>query len=311
MKFIDKIEDSCRRTTSITTLQVNLGKVCNLTCTHCHVNAGPNRSEVMSKKTVDQVLAVLKKFNFEVLDITGGEPAMNPNFKYLIENGGNYVDTIIVRTNLVILEEKGYEDYIDFYVKNKVILVASLPCYTKENTDAMRGDDTFTACVSVLKNLNAAGYGIEEGLELNLVHNPGGDFLPGSQEELENEYKKVLGENHGIKFNHLYAITNLPIGRFAQHLRSENLLEDYMNTLEDNYNGEAAKKIMCRSQISVDYRGIIYDCDFNQMLGLQANGPQNLKELLEVETLDREIVFENHCYGCTAAAGSSCGGGLT
>jgi radical SAM/Cys-rich protein len=311
MNFIDKIEGSCRRTTSITTLQVNLGKVCNLTCTHCHVNAGPNRSEVMSKKTVDQVLAVLKKFNFKVLDITGGEPAMNPNFKYLIENGGNYVDTIIVRTNLVILEEKGYEDYIDFYVKNKVILVASLPCYTKENTDAMRGDDTFTACVSVLKNLNAAGYGIEEDLELNLVHNPGGDFLPGSQEELENEYKKVLGENHGIKFNHLYAITNLPIGRFAQHLRSENLLEDYMNTLEDNYNGEAAKKIMCRSQISVDYRGIIYDCDFNQMLGLQANGPQNLKELLEVETLDREIVFENHCYGCTAAAGSSCGGGLT
>lgn len=310
MNFIDKIEKSSRRTVAITTLQVNLGKVCNLTCTHCHVNAGPNRTEVMSKKTVDQVLEVLKKFNFKVLDITGGEPAINPNFKYLIENGRNYVDTIIVRTNLVILEENGYEDYIDFYVKNKVILVASLPCYTKENTDTMRGDGTFINSVSVLKNLNVAGYGIEEGLELNLVHNPGGDFLPGSQEELEKDYKKVLGENYEFKFNHLFNIINLPIGRFAQYLKSKDLFKNYMNMLEDNYNGEAAKKIMCRSQISVDYQGVIYDCDFNQMLGLQANGPQNLKELLEAESLDREIVFGNHCYGCTASSGSSCGGGL-
>ncbi len=311
MDFIDKIESSCRRTNLITTLQVNLGKVCNLTCTHCHVNAGPNRTEVMSNKTVDQVLEVLRKFNFKVLDITGGEPSINPNFKYLIENGRNYVDTIIVRTNLVILEEKGYEDYIDFYVKNKVIMVASLPCYTKENTDTMRGDGTFNKCVLVLKKLNAAGYGIEEGLELNLVHNPGGVFLPGSQEELEKDYKKVLGENYGFKFNRLFNIINLPIGRFAQYLKKKNLLADYINMLEDNYNGEAAKKIMCRSQISVDYQGIIYDCDFNQMLGLQAKGPQTLNELLETENLDREIVFDNHCYGCTASAGSSCGGGLT
>lgn len=310
MDFIEKIEDSCRRTTTITTLQVNLGRVCNLTCGHCHVNAGPNESEVMSRKTVEQVLAVLKKFNFKVLDITGGEPAINPSFKYLIENGRNYVDTIIVRTNLAILEDEGYEDYIDFYVKNNVNLMGSLPCYTKENTDAMRGDGTFTACISVLKKLNQAGYGIEEELELNLVHNPGGGFLPGSQEDLEKDYKKVLDENYGVKFNHLFNITNLPIGRFAQYLKRKNLLEDYMNTLEDNYNGEAAKKIMCRSQISVDYLGIIYDCDFNQMLGLQANGPQNLKELLELESLDREIVFGNHCYGCTAGAGSSCSGAL-
>lgn len=311
MNFIEKIESSCMKTTSITTLQVNLGNVCNLTCTHCHVNAGPNRSKVMSKKTVDQVLGVLKKFNFKVLDITGGEPSINPNFKYLIENGRNYVDTIIVRTNLVILEEKGYEDYIDFYVKNKVVLVVSLPCYTEENTDSMRGDDTFTTCISVIKKLNAANYGIAEGLEINLVHNPGGDFLPGNQDELEKDYKRVLGENYGVKFNHLFNITNLPIGRFAKYLKSENLLGHYMNMLEDNYNVEAAKKIMCRSQLSVDYQGIVYDCDFNQMLGLKANGPQNLKELLKTKNLDREIIFGNHCYGCTAGTGFSCGGVLT
>lgn len=310
MNFIDKIEMSFRRTNSITNLQVNLGKACNLTCSHCHVNAGPKRAELMCKETVDQVLEVLKKFSFKVLDITGGEPTMNPNFKYLIENGRNYVDTIIVRTNLVILEEEGYEDYIDFYVRNKVNLVASLPCYTKENTDTMRGDGVFTKCVSVLKKLNAAGYGIENDLELDLVYNPGGDFLPGSQEELEKDYKKELGENYGIKFNHLFNITNLPIGRFAQDLKRNDSFDTYMKLLEDNYNQEAAKNIMCRSMISVDYQGMLYDCDFNQILGLQANGPQKLKELLEVEGLVREIVFGDHCYGCTAGAGSSCGGVL-
>lgn len=310
MNFIDKIEMSFRRTNSITNLQVNLGKACNLTCSHCHVNAGPKRTELMCKETVDQVLEVLKKFSFKVLDITGGEPTMNPNFKYLIENGRNYVDTIIVRTNLVILEEEGYEDYIDFYVRNKVNLVASLPCYTKENTDTMRGDGVFTKCVSVLKKLNAAGYGIENDLELDLVYNPGGDFLPGSQEELEKDYKKELGENYGIKFNHLFNITNLPIGRFAQDLKRNDSFDTYMKLLEDNYNQEAAKNIMCRSMISVDYQGMLYDCDFNQILGLQANGPQKLKELLEVEGLVREIVFGDHCYGCTAGAGSSCGGVL-
>lgn len=311
MNFIEKIDNSCKRTSSISTLQVNLGKVCNLTCTHCHVNAGPNRSEIMSKETVNQIVEVLKKFSFKVLDITGGEPTMNPHLKHLIENARKHVDTIMVRTNLVILKDKDYIDYIDFYAKNKVTLVASLPCYTIENTDAMRGDGTFTNSISVLKKLNELGYGIEEDLQLNLVYNPGGAFLPGSQKELEKDYKKILEEKYGLQFNNLFTITNLPLGRFAQDLKRENSFEGYMNLLEDKYNEEAANNIMCRSQISVDYRGGIYDCDFNQILGLQANGPETLNELLKGESLDREIVFENHCYGCTAGAGSSCGGALS
>lgn len=310
MNFVQRIDNSCKRTTQVHTLQVNLGKLCNLTCTHCHVNAGPNRTEIMTKKTIDDVLSTLKKFDFKVLDITGGEPVMHPHLKYLIEHGKDYVDTIMVRTNLVILKEEGYEDYIDFYVKNKVKLVASLPCYTKENTDTMRGEGTFSACIAVIKKLNEAGYGIDESLELNLVYNPGGAFLPGYQEDLEKDYKRILGESYDLKFNHLFTITNIPIGRFAQDLKAKNQIEEYVKLLEENYNEEAAKNIMCRSQISVGYDGKLYDCDFNQMLNLRANGPATLQELLDEKTLDREIVFENHCYGCTAGAGSSCGGAI-
>lgn len=310
MNFVERINPSYKRTEDVHTLQVNVGKKCNITCTHCHVNAGPGRTEVMTKETVDQVLSTLKKFDFKVLDITGGEPTMNPHFKFLIENAREHVDTIIVRTNLVILNEEGYEDYIDFYVKNKVQLIASLPCYTMENTDAMRGDGTFSACIEVLKKLNEAGYGREKGLVLNLVYNPGGSFLPGSQQGLENDYKRNLGENYDITFNQLYTITNIPIGRFAQDLKRNNLLEKYETLLKDNYNDEAAKNIMCRSQLSVGYDGLLYDCDFNQMINMQAKGTKTLQELLEKDTLDREIVFGNHCYGCTAGAGSSCGGAL-
>ena len=195
MDFVEKIDNSWKRTTKINTLQVNLGKRCNLTCTHCHVNAGPGRKEMMTRENIDEVIEVLKKFGFKVLDITGGEPAMNPHFRYLIEHAKNHVEKIIVRTNLVILGEPGYEDYIDFYVENKVQLVASLPCYTKENTDAMRGDGTFAACLAVLEKLNRSGYGSDDSLELNLVYNPGGAFLPGSQADLQNDYKRVLGES--------------------------------------------------------------------------------------------------------------------
>jgi radical SAM/Cys-rich protein len=310
MNFVERINDSYKRTADVHTLQVNVGKKCNITCTHCHVNAGPGRTESMIKETVDTVLGTLRKFDFKVLDITGGEPTMNPHFKYLIENARNMVDTIIVRTNLVILNEEGYEDYIDFYVKNKVQLIASLPCYTKENTDAMRGDGTFSACIEVLKKLNEAGYGREKGLELNLVYNPGGASLPGSQQGLENDYKRMLGENYDLEFNHLFTITNIPIGRFAQDLKNKNLLEKYETLLEDNYNDEAAKNIMCRSQVSVGYDGQLYDCDFNQMINMKAKDSKTIQELLEKETLDREIIFGNHCYGCTAGAGSSCGGAL-
>lgn len=310
MNFVDRINSSYKRTSQIHTLQVNLGRKCNLACTHCHVNAGPNRTEIMTKETIEEVLSVLKKFHFKVLDVTGGEPAIHPQLKYLIGQGRNYVDTIIVRTNLVILQEEGYKDYIDFYVKNKVQLVASLPCYTKENTDTMRGEGTFSASIAVIKKLNEAGYGVDESLELNLVYNPGGVFLPSCQEDLEKDYKRILGESYGLKFNHLFTITNIPIGRFEQDLKAKNLMEEYVKLLEENYNEEAAKNIMCRSQISVGYDGKLYDCDFNQMLNLCVNGPATLKELLNEETLDREIGFANHCYGCTAGAGSSCGGAI-
>ena len=310
MIFVERINDSYKRTADVHTLQVNVGKKCNITCAHCHVNAGPGRTENMTKETVDMVLAALRKFGFKVLDITGGEPSMNPHFKYLIKNARDLVNTIIVRTNLVILNEEGYEDFIDFYVKNKVQLIASLPCYTMENTDAMRGEGTFSGSIEVLKKLNAAGYGREKGLELNLVYNPGGAFLPGSQQRLENDYKKMLGENYELEFNHLFTITNLPIGRFAQDLKRNDKLDQYIHLLEDNYNDEAAKNIMCRSQVSVGYDGLLYDCDFNQMMDMKAKGPKTINELLERETLDREIDFGNHCYGCTAGAGSSCGGAL-
>ena len=202
-----------------------------------------------------EFISALRKFDFKVLDITGGEPTMNPHFKYLIENARDMVNTIIVRTNLVILSEEGYEDYIDFYVKNKVQLIASLPCYTKENTDAMRGDGTFSACIEVLKKLNEAGYGREKGLELNLVYNPGGASLPGSQQGLENDYKRNLGENYHLEFNRLFTITNIPIGRSAQDLKNKNLLKRYETLLQDNYNDEAVQNIMCRSQVSVGYNG--------------------------------------------------------
>jgi radical SAM/Cys-rich protein len=310
MDFVEKIDNSWKRTTNINTLQVNLGKRCNLSCTHCHVNAGPARKEIMSKDNVDDVIAVLNKFDFRVLDLTGGEPAMHPQFRYLIEHANNHVEKIIVRTNLVILGEEGYEDYIDFYVKNKVQLVASLPCYTKENTDSMRGEGTFTACVAVLEKLNKAGYGADDSLELNLVYNPGGAFLPGSQTDLQNDYKRVLGESYDLKFNHLFTITNLPIGRFAQELKRENLVEEYFKLLEENFNEEAARNVMCRSQISVGWDGQLYDCDFNQMLDMRANGPATLKKLLSEDSLGRQIVFANHCFGCTAGAGSSCGGAI-
>ena len=310
MIFVERINDSYKRTADIHTLQVNVGKECNITCTHCHVNAGPGRTENMTKETVDMVLAALREFGFKVLDITGGEPSMNPHFKYLIENARDLVNTIIVRTNLVILNEEGYENFIDFYVKNKVQLIASLPCYTMENTDAMRGEGTFSGSIEVLKKLNEAGYGREKGLELNLVYNPGGAFLPGGQQGLENDYKRMLGENYDLEFNHLFTITNLPIGRFAQELKRSDKLDQYIRLLEDNYNDEAAKNIMCRSQVSVGYDGLLYDCDFNQMLNMKAKGSKTINELLERETLDREIVLGNHCYGCTAGAGSSCGGAL-
>lgn len=311
MDFADRIKGTeYNETAGIHTLQVNLGKQCNLTCTHCHVNAGPARTEAMTKETIDEILLVLKKHPFEVIDLTGGEPMMHSHIKYLIEGARSLVNKIIVRTNLVILNEPGHEDDVDFLAKNRVEVVASLPCYTKENTDAMRGDGTFQSCIQALRTLNAAGYGKNDDLSLHLVYNPGGAFLPGPQSDLEHDYKKALGDEFDVAFDNLYTITNLAIGRFAEQLKREHLLEEYEHLLEDNFNEATLAGMMCRNQISVSFDGSLYDCDFNQILDLKTNGSTQLSDLLHADVLDRTIVFGNHCYGCTAGAGSSCGGAL-
>lgn len=310
MKFEDKIKPSLKRTSEITTLQVNLGKICNLACSHCHVQASPKRTESMDEHTIKAVLEALRAHKFHTLDVTGGAPEMNAHFKRLVSEARKMVPHIIVRTNLTILDEAGYEDFIDFYVANAVEIVASLPCYTKENTDKMRGNGVFERSIKILKALNSAGYAKKANLVLNLVYNPLGAFLPGDQKELENDYKKQLKEGYGVEFNSLFTISNVPIGRFKTSLEKNGELERYMKLLKDNYNPLAAQNIMCRSQISVGYDGAIYDCDFNQMEGLKANGARDIFEFAQLKDTAREIVFKDYCYACTAGAGSSCGGAL-
>lgn len=308
MKFTERIAPEFKRTSEITTLQINVGKICNLACHHCHVGASPNRTETMSREVAQAVVEALKRYKFSTLDITGGAPEMNANFRWLVSEAVKIVPRVIVRTNLVILLEKGYEDLPKFYADKGVELVASLPCYTKENTDKMRGNGVFEGSIKVLKILNALGYG--KNLSLNLVYNPGGAFLPGDQAGLEKDYKRELKEGFGVEFSHLFTITNLPIGRFKTALQNHGELESYMSLLEANFNPCAAQNIMCRSQISVAYDGSLYDCDFNQMLDLKANGVHDIFELALTQDLSREIVFRDYCYACTAGAGSSCGGAI-
>lgn len=290
-------------TDKFTTMQVNLGNLCNLACHHCHVEASPKGKNVMDKKTADAIIKSFKDSGFEILDLTGGAPEMNPNFKYIIENLRNVAKKIIVRTNLTILDEKEYKDLAQFYAKNKISLVASLPCYTKENVNKQRGAGVFERSIKILKSLNSLGYG--KNLELNLVYNPGGAFLPGDQNGLEQDYKKMLFDNYGIVFSHLFTITNMPIGRFKNDLEKNGKLEDYIKLLKDNFNETIIPNLMCKNQISVGFDGQIYNCDFNQMLGLSLN--ENLENLNKVS---KNIILKQHCLGCVAGAGSSCSGAL-
>ncbi|MBI5139466.1 arsenosugar biosynthesis radical SAM protein ArsS [Candidatus Nomurabacteria bacterium] len=302
----------------IKTLQVNMGKLCNQACHHCHVEAGPKRTEIMDRSTIDRILQLLKlNQTIETVDITGGAPELNPNFKYFVSKihklEKKTPQTIIDRCNLTILFEKGQEETAKFLREYRVNIVASLPCYSKENVDSQRGNGVFDKSIKALQLLNTLGYGkTDSGLKLDLVYNPIGAFLPPSQETLEKDYKKELKELFGIEFNCLFTFTNMPIQRFLKQLEREARLQEYMDVLVQNFNPKAAENIMCRDLVSISWDGQIYDCDFNQMLEIQIYSKEKTLWTIEsIEELARQnIVFAEHCYGCTAGNGSSCSGSI-
>ncbi len=300
---------------SLDILQINLGKMCNQTCAHCHVDAGPDRKEIMTRETMQLCLEAIKKSSVNTIDLTGGAPEMNPRFQWFVEEIFKLGKKIIVRSNLTILvSNKKFKMYPEFFKKHKVIVISSLPCYTKENTDKQRGEGVFNHSIESLKMLNKIGYGKEEtGLELHLVFNPIGASLAGSQEKLHSDYKHELGEKFGIAFNNLYTINNLPISRFLDYLLMLGKYEKYMETLVNAFNATAAQGVMCRNTISVSWDGYLYDCDFNQMLELkvQKNAPQHISEFNTKNLSERNIIVNQHCFGCTAGAGSSCQGAIT
>jgi len=297
---------------ALSVLQVNLGYLCNLSCTHCHVNAGPKRTELMDKKTVDEVLAFIDKHGIHTLDLTGGAPEMNPHFRYLVEQARLRNVKVIDRCNLVILLEDGYSDLAEFLAQQQVEIVASLPCYLQDNVDKQRGKGTFAKSIIALQQLNAMGYGqANSSLILNLVFNPQGASLPPPQQALEQAYKQHLSQQYGIVFNQLYALTNLPIQRFGSVLLSKGQFDDYLTLLKTNFNPAALDHVMCRTTLSVDWQGFVYDCDFNQMLRLPlgANQRTHITEVSELQ--GQPIATQQHCYGCTAGQGSSCTGSIT
>lgn len=291
-------------------LQINVGKLCNLTCTHCHVNAGPKRREIMTRETVDRIISWLAATDIPTVDLTGGAPEMLPDFRHLITCLRQLDRRIIDRCNLTILLEPGYEDVAEFLAANQVEIVASMPCYSPENVNAQRGDGVFDASIKALQQLNALGYGTR--LPLDLVYNPLGANLPGPQAELEADYKRELSGHFGILFHHLFTITNLPVSRFASYLRHNGQYESYMELLVQAFNPATVAGLMCRNTISVGWQGEVYDCDFNQQLGLQwKNGKPLFLWDIDAATLDnRAIATGGHCFGCTAGAGSSCGGAV-
>jgi len=297
------------------TLQVNLGYLCNQICMHCHVNASPRRKEIMNEDTVRTVLEFLAASNVETLDLTGGAPEMNPYFREIVYGARTLGVTVMDRCNLTILEEPDYEDMAEFLAENKVEVIASLPCYLEANVNAQRGKGVFSTSMNALQRLNALGYGGEaSGLILNLVYNPLGPSLPPAQEALEATYKTELKRRYGIVFNRLFTITNMPIKRFGSTLISKGQFDDYMQLLRDAYREENLDDVMCRSLISVDWQGFVYDCDFNQMLGLPMHGEgkfrPHLSGLIGKDMEGNPIAVMDHCYGCTAGQGSSCGGAL-
>lgn len=298
--------------TGIEVFQVNIGKMCNQVCRHCHVDAGPDRKEVMTKATMEQCLEALAATSLATVDITGGAPELNPDFRWFVEEIRKLGRRVMVRCNLtIILANPKYHDLPEFYRRHGVEVVSSLPFYTADRTDRQRGEGVFQDSLKALKLLNAVGYGQENsGLLLNLVYNPAGAFLPPSQEVLEKEYKTALWKEHGICFNKLFVITNMPISRYLDYLLQSGNYEKYMEKLTAAFNPAAARSVMCRNTISVGWDGYLYDCDFNQMLDLKVNC-RNIRHVSQFNLAalnQREIVLNQHCYGCTAGAGSSCAG---
>lgn len=299
---------------TFSTLQANIILTCNQSCFHCHVNSSPKRKEAMSDETIEQLLSLLDVYSIKVLDITGGAPELHSSFQYLVEQAKKKEVHVIDRCNLTILLEEGQEDTAEFLAQNQVEVVASLPCYLEDNVDKQRGDGVFIKSIEALKKLNQLGYGKQgENLKLSLVYNPQGAVLPPSQMNLEKDYRKILKEQYDIEFTRLFALCNMPIKRFGSTLLSNNQFDDYLKLLKDSYSVENLKNLMCREMLSIDYQGYVFDCDFNQMLALNKpgeNGNLHVSELLEKQVDMDEIIVCEHCYGCTAGQGSSCGGAL-
>jgi radical SAM/Cys-rich protein len=303
------------RPVSVEIFQVNVGKMCNQVCKHCHVDAGPDRKEIMTRETMEACLKAMDHPGVKTVDLTGGAPEMNPNFRWFVEEISALGKDIIVRCNLtIILANKKYHDLPEFFKKHNINVVSSLPYFAASRTDAQRGDGVFDKSIKALQMLNAVGYGKEgSGLKLDLVYNPSGAFLPDDQSSLRTQFARRLKDKYDIVFNDLFTITNLPVSRFLEYLLITEKYEDYMRDLVQAFNPAAAAGVMCRSTISVGWDGYLYDCDFNQMLEykVEASSPQHVKDFDPDQLMDRNIVINQHCFGCTAGAGSSCGGSLT
>lgn len=296
-------------------LQINVGKLCNLTCVHCHVNAGPARKEIITGETIDRILDWFEATDIGTLDMTGGTPEMVPDFRRLVSTVRSFKKPrrVMDRLNATIINEPGYEWVAEFLAEHKVEIIASMPCYEPDNVNAQRGDGVFDSSIAAFQKLNALGYGRDPELQLHFVYNPNGAFLPPAQKALEADYKEAMREHFGIDFNSLYCIANMPIARFASYLKRNNQLADYQNTLKDAFNPGTIDGLMCRNTINVSWQGQVYDCDFNQMMNLPA-GDQEKTHLWDIDPQEFQtlpIRTGNHCYGCTAGHGSSCGGALT
>jgi radical SAM/Cys-rich protein len=314
--LLDRIAFPRIRRDRLDTLQVNVGYRCNQSCSHCHVNAGPNRSEEMSAEVIGMVLSFLQRKWIATLDITGGAPELNPHFRHLVRSARALSVQVIDRCNLTILEQPGQEDLGEFLARQRVRIVASMPCYLQANVDKQRGNGVFESSVRGLRKLNALGYGLDQtGLILDLVYNPQGPSLPPPQQALEADYKRVLGQHYGIVFNRLLTLANMPIQRFGAVLIAQGAFESYLDLLQQAHLDANLDHVMCRTLISVDWRGYVYDCDFNQMLDLPLRHPgrerMHLSDLLETDIKGQPIRVAGHCYGCTAGQGSSCGGALS
>jgi radical SAM/Cys-rich protein len=304
------------RRRSLEVLQVNLGYLCNQSCLHCHVNAGPKRKELMQDENVQNILQILEQSAAHTLDLTGGAPEMNPLFRELVVAARELGVTVIDRCNLTILLEPGYEGTAEFLAENEVQIVASLPCYLEDNVDGQRGKGVYQKSLQAMRQLNQLGYGEENGkLGLTLVYNPTGPYLPPPQDSLQQDYKAFLAEKFDIRFNQLFTITNMPIARFGSTLLAKGEFESYMTLLKDAFSAANMAGLMCINQLSIDWQGYVYDCDFNQMLNMNIRNPDNyqklhISDLLKTSLQDIPVRIADHCYGCTAGQGSSCGGAL-